>query len=132
MKFFETIKSFYYRIQYSFRKKEYVYIYNLSTLEFTEGVTSSINHLISIDLQKEKKKVESFDYFDSKDSDKVIVICFSSNSLDRIFIPIIYETFAYAKKNIDKSVFSYKYNIITKEYKSKEVNTKIEILKFKI
>ena len=126
-----------YRIKRFFSSKhEYVYIYVLTTDEAAkEGVSTEVTNLINLDLSVSHKKIMDADFFVDLERYETLIINFSDKSSNAYFLPIIYESYAYFKKNKDKKVFSYR---IEQEIK-KKINIKelgkeleLEILKFKI
>ena len=117
-------------------KYEYVYVYILSTDEASkEGVSTEITNLINLDLSLYRKRVKDADFFIDLETYETLIINFSDSSSNVYFIPIMYESYAYFKKNKDKKVFSYKIeDEIKKKVNIKEIGKELEleILKFKI
>jgi len=118
------------------KKFEYVYVYILSSHELSkQGISQEITGYINNDLRIYNKAIYDIQISMANDNYNQIVIVFSDKAKNIYFIPIIYEIYAFVKKDFDSSVFSYEYETLKKElFLDKDKTEKIDlpILKFKI
>jgi len=132
MNFLKTIIN-----KLSRKRFEYLYLYTLDTDLFASEqykiIVKDIYNLIEKDLSKFSKKIVGVDFYNDEILYETTVILTSHEIRNTYYKPIFYEIYAYLKKDKQKSVFSYKYEILNFEFlKNKTENKTIEILKLKV
>ncbi len=118
-----------------FKKHEYVYLCIITSRIFSyqkEDYKRKILTIVQSDLKKHKKKIVDLDFYTDVETFESILIFSSVNVTSYILVPLIYEIYAYIKKNKDINVFSYKPIPIKTQILIDDQENNLTIYKFKI
>ena len=119
-----------------FQKYEYFYFCVLTSKIFSYQKTDykkKVLQCIETDLKKHNKKIQDVDFYtDFSSYESTLIISTKNISTTLPIIPLMYETYAYIKKDKNLNVFTYKYQELNIKINIEEKETQVTIYKFKI
>lgn len=118
---------------------EYLYFYILNTHIYGESELNSlrieVHKMIKNDCNKYNKNIVDYDFYTPKNNSSYFssfIMCTDKIDHNINIKPLLYEIYAFMKKENDENVFSYPFSQLRIKYKSKQDDKILSIFKFKI